>query len=101
VEGLNGKVHLLSDSVSQPNKMNISDAMRIKRQIQDYCGIETKMLDLPELGLVLTVERSALDKDSYKHLADFAAENSLSLQLEIGRFIISDHALPPARSFGD
>jgi len=74
--------------------MNISEAMKIKRQIQISCDIETKMEDLPTVGLVLTVERSMLDMDSYKLLADFAAENNLSLQLEIGRFIISDTALP-------
>ena len=74
--------------------MNISEAMKIKRQIQAICGIEMALLDLPEVGLVLTVERSMLDMDSYKFLGDFAAENNLSLQLEIGRFIISDHALP-------
>ncbi len=74
--------------------MNISEAMKIKRQIQTFCGIDMAMLDLPEVGLVLTVERSMLDQGSYKLLADFAAENNLSLQLEIGRFIISDHALP-------
>ena len=74
--------------------MNISEAMKIKRQIQAICNIETNMLDLPEIGLVLTVERSMLDIDSYKLLTDFAGENNLSLQLEIGRFLISDHALP-------
>jgi hypothetical protein len=80
--------------------MNMSEAMKIKRQIIDCCGIETKMVDLPEAGLVLTVERSELDKDSYKMLADFAAENNLCLNLELGRFIISNQALPAAKSFG-
>ncbi len=80
--------------------MNMSEAMKLKRQIIDCCGIETKMIDLPEAGLVLTVERSELDKDSYKLLADFAAENNLILSLELGRFVISTHALPASGSFG-
>jgi hypothetical protein len=80
--------------------MNISEAIKIKRQIQDCCGIETKMIDLPEVGLVLTVERSDLDMGSYKLLADYAAENNLNLQLELGRFIISNQPLPTATSFG-
>ena len=80
--------------------MNMSEAMKIKRQIKDCCGIETTMADLPEVGLVLTVEKSTIDRDSYKLLADYAAENNLKLQLEIGRFIISNQALPPPTSFG-
>ena len=81
-------------------KMNMSEAMKIKRQIKDSCGIEAIMVDLPEVGLVLTIERSTLDKDSYKLLADYTAENNLNLQLELGRFIISNQALPPPKSFG-
>jgi hypothetical protein len=80
--------------------MNMSEAMKIKRQIQDCCGIETKMFDMPEVGLVLTVERSALDMGSYKLLADYTAENNLNLQLEMGRFVISNQGLPPVKSFG-
>jgi hypothetical protein len=80
--------------------MNMSEAMKIKRQIQVCCNVTAKMVDLPEVGFVLTVERSTLDRDSYKLLADYAAENNLSLQLEMGRFIISNQALPPATSFG-
>ena len=56
------------------------------------------MLDIPAVGLVLTVERNSIDIDSYKLLADFAAENNLALQLEIGKFIISDHGLPASQS---
>ena len=81
-------------------KMNVSLAMKIKRQIQECCNIEAKMEDLPEIGLVLTIERSELDKDSYKLLADYAAENNLNLKLELGRFIISNQALTPSKSFG-
>jgi hypothetical protein len=80
--------------------MNMSEAMKIKRQLKDCCGIETKMEDLPEAGLVLTVEKSDLNRDSYKLLADYAAENNLTLHLELGRFIITNHALPAAKSFG-
>lgn len=80
--------------------MNMSEAMKIKRQIQDRCGITTKMNDLPEVGLVLTVDRSDLDMGAYKLLADFAAENKLNLQLEMGRFIVSNVSVSPAKSFG-
>ena len=58
------------------------------------------MVDLPKVGLVLTVERSTLDKESFKLLADYAAENNLNLQLELGRFIISNQPLPTETSFG-
>ena len=75
--------------------MNISEAMKIKRRIQDSCGIDSKMIDLPIVGFVLSVERNSIDVSSYKLLADFAVENNLSLQLEIGAFIISDRVLPP------
>ncbi len=78
----------------------MSQAMKIKRQIQECCNIKTDMADLPEVGLVLTVEKSTLDMDSYKLLADYAAENNLYLKLELGRFIISNQALTTATSFG-
>lgn len=78
--------------------MNISQAMKIKRQIKVTCNIETKMLDLPETGFVLTVDRNLLDMSSYKLLADFTAENNLTLQLEMGRFIISGQVLPATSS---
>lgn len=78
----------------------MSEAMRIKRQIQDQFGIETKMLDMAEVGLVLTVERSLLDMNSYKLLSDYTTENNLNLQLEMGRFIISNQGLPSEKSFG-
>jgi hypothetical protein len=78
--------------------MNISEAMKIKCQIKANCNIETKMLDLPETGFVLTVDRNLLDVSSYKLLADFTSENNLALQLEMGRFIISGQVLSAARS---
>jgi hypothetical protein len=78
--------------------MNISEAMRFKREILASCGIDVKMLDLPEAGLVLCVERSSMNAGSYKLLADFAAKNELSLQLEIGNFILSKQALPANNS---
>jgi hypothetical protein len=73
--------------------MNMSEAMKLKRQILAICGIDLKMLDLPQTGFVLTVERKSIDVSTYKLLANFAAENNLSLQLEIGNFILSDKPL--------
>ena len=73
--------------------MNVSEAMKFKREIQTRCGIDLKMLDIPEDGLVLYIERKAVDIGAYKLLADFTAENELSLQLDIGNFIVSKHAL--------
>ena len=74
--------------------MNISEAMKFKREIKTTCGIDVKMLDFAKDGLVLCVERKALAVGAYKLLADFSAENDLSLQLDIGNFIMSTHALP-------
>lgn len=75
--------------------MNVSEAMKFKTKIKNSSGIDLKMLDIPEEGLVLYIERKALDTSSYKLLADFAAQNNLSLQLALGNFIISTHPLPP------
>jgi hypothetical protein len=75
--------------------VNVSEAMKYKREIQTSCSIDTKMLDTAEDGLVLYVERNSIDASSYKMLADFAEQNQLNLRLEIGNFIISKHALPP------
>jgi hypothetical protein len=75
--------------------MNISEAMKFKREIKNSCGIDLKMLDIPEDGLVLYIERKSLDVSSYKLLTDFAAESGLSLQLDLGNFIISTRPLPP------
>jgi hypothetical protein len=78
----------------------MSEAMKFKRQIQERCGIETKMSDLPEVGLILTVEKSALDMASYKLLSEYTTENNLNLHLELGTFLISNQTLSPAKSFG-
>jgi hypothetical protein len=73
--------------------MNVSEAMKLKTKIKTSCGIDLKMLDIPEDGLVLYVERKTLDIGAYKLLADFTAQNDLSLQLDMGNFIISTRAL--------
>jgi hypothetical protein len=75
--------------------MNMSEAMKFKREIQTSCSVDVKMLDTAEDGIVLYVERKTIGSEAYKLLANFATENSLSLQLEVGNFIISTHALMP------
>jgi len=75
--------------------LNISEAMKFKREIQITCGIDVRMLDTTEDGIILYVERETLNVGSYKLLADFAAQKELSLQLEVGNFIISTHPLSP------
>ena len=75
--------------------MNVSEAMKLKSQIKNTCGIDLKMLDIPKDGLVLYIERKALEVSSYKLLADFTAQNNLSLQLDLGNFVISTSPLPP------
>jgi hypothetical protein len=73
--------------------LNLSNAMKFKGEIQACCGITVKMLDTAEDGFVLCVERKALGVELYKLLADYAAQKELSLQLEVGNFIISNHPL--------
>jgi hypothetical protein len=75
--------------------MNISEAMKLKTKIHESCGIDLKMLDTSEDGLVLYIERKAIDVSAYKLLADYTAQNELILQLDIGNFIVSKNALPP------
>jgi hypothetical protein len=75
--------------------MNVSEAMKLKTKIKNGSGIDLKMLDIPDDGLVLYIERKALDVNAYKLLADFTAQNDLSLQLDLGNFIVSTHPLPP------
>ena len=67
--------------------------MKLKREIQTAYGIDVKMLDTAEDGIILYVERETLNVGSYKLLADFAAQKELSLKLEVGNFIISTHPL--------
>jgi hypothetical protein len=69
--------------------------MKFKGEIQAICGINVKMLDTKEDGFVLYVERKTLGAELYKQLADYAAQKELSLQLEVGNFIISNHPLAP------
>jgi hypothetical protein len=82
-------------NVSWPDELilNLSNAMKFKGEIQTSCGINVKMLDTKEDGFVLCVERKTLGVDMYKMLADFAAQKELSLQLEVGNFIISKNPL--------
>ena len=73
--------------------MNVSEAMKFKREIRTACGVDVKMLDTAEDGIVLYVERETLDVDSYKLIANFTAQKELSLQLAVGNFVISTHPL--------
>jgi len=73
--------------------LNVSEAMKYKREIQANCGIDTKMLDTADDGLVLYIEKNSIDAGSYKMLANFVEQNQLILRLEIGNFIISNNAL--------
>jgi hypothetical protein len=81
--------------IRQMTIMNISEAMKNKIKIQASCGIDLKMLDTYEEGLVLYIERKEIDIGAYKLLADYTTQNDLSLQLDIGNFIVSKNALPP------
>ena len=76
--------------------MKMSEAMKFKREIKTATGLDAQMLDTAEDGYVLTLERSLVNKASYTLLAEFAAQNQLNLQLEIGRYIISTNVLRPA-----
>lgn len=75
--------------------MNISEAMKLKTKIHANCGINLKMLDTSEDGLVLYIERKEIDVSAYKLLADYTAQNNLSLQLNVGNFVVSKNLLPP------
>jgi len=68
--------------------------MKYKRKIQANCGIDTKMLDTADDGLVLYIEKNSIDAGSYKMIANFVEQNQLILSLEIGNFIISNNPLP-------
>jgi len=74
--------------------LNVSEAMKYKRKIQANCGIDTKMLDTADDGLVLYIEKNSIDAGSYKMIANFVEQNQLILSLEIGNFIISNNPLP-------
>ena len=75
--------------------MNVSEAMKLKSQIKNTFGIDLKMLDIPKDGLVLYIERKALEASSYKLLADFTVQNNLSLQLDL-RQLCHFYQSPPA-----
>ncbi len=75
----------------------MSEAMKFKREIKAATGLDAQMLDTAEDGYVLTLERSLLDKTSYQLLAEFATQNQLNLQLEMGRYVISTKTLSPPR----
>jgi hypothetical protein len=74
----------------------MSKAMKFKREIRAATGLDAQMLDTAEDGYVLTLERRLVNEASYKVLAEFATQNQLNMQLEMGRYIISTNALRPA-----
>ena len=75
----------------------MSEAMKFKREIKTTCNLEAKMLDTSEDGYVLVVERKSVNEGSHTLLVDFAAQNKLNLQLEMGNYIISTNMLAPPR----
>jgi len=73
--------------------LNISEAMKFKREIKNSLGVDVKMLDTAEDGIILYVEKETLDVASYKLIANFTAQKELSLQIEAGNFVISTNPL--------
>jgi len=72
------------------------EVMKFKRELKTVSGLDAQMLDTAEDGYVLILERRSVNEASYKLLAEFAGQNQLNMQLEIGRYIISTNALRPA-----
>jgi len=58
--------------------LNVSEAMKFKREIRTACGVDVKMLDTAGDGIVLYVERETLDVDSYKLIANFTPKKNLA-----------------------
>jgi hypothetical protein len=77
--------------------LNMSEAIKFKRKMSDNFNLNSKMLDTAEDGYVLIIERKTVNDASYKLLAEFAIQNKLNLQLEIGNYILSTNALAPTR----
>jgi hypothetical protein len=77
--------------------MNMSEAMKFKREIKAISSLDAKMLDTAEDGYVLVLERKSVSEASYALLVDFAGQNHLNLQLDIGNYIVSTNMLAPAR----
>jgi hypothetical protein len=75
----------------------MSEAMKFKREIKTSCNLDSKMLDTSEDGYVLIIERKLVNEASYELLTEFASQNKLTLQLEIGNYILSTNALAPTR----
>jgi hypothetical protein len=73
----------------------MSEAMRYKREIKANCSIDVKMLDTSEDGFILYIERSAVNPNAHKLLADFAEQKKLALQIDSGNFLISTNTLSP------
>jgi hypothetical protein len=65
--------------------MNMSEVMKLKRELQANCDIDAKMLDTSEDGFVLFVERKTVPPESYKRLADFAAQRPVADSEYFGR----------------
>ncbi len=76
--------------------LKISEAMSIKRKIGVSCNLDAKMLDTSEEGMVLTIEKRAVNADSLQLMKDFVTQHNLNLLSESGRYFISSNALKPS-----
>ena len=70
--------------------------MSFKRKIGVSCNLDAKMLDTSEEGMVLTIEKRAVNADTLQLMKDFVAQHNLNLLSESGRFFISSNALKPS-----
>ena len=90
---LSGRVkHILfslpEDVVGDVNKLNISQAVYLQKQIHKPNSVDVKLLCFPKEGCTLAVKIKSAESENYDNLERFAVENNLSWVFEQGYWIL-------------
>ncbi|MGA2385987.1 MAG: hypothetical protein ABSG33_05605 [Candidatus Bathyarchaeia archaeon] len=76
--------------------MKMFEAMVFKREIGTTCGLDVKMLDTMNDGIILSIDENLVNSNDLSFIKNFVDQKKLSLLLDSERYFISTNALKPS-----
>jgi len=73
--------------------LKIYEAMVFKREIRTSSGLDAKMLDTLDDGIILSIDENLVKSNELLLIKSFVNQNKLSLLLDSERYFISTNAL--------
>jgi hypothetical protein len=73
--------------------LKIYEAMVFKREIRTRSGLDAKMIDTINDGVILSIDENLVNSNDLLLIKNFVDQNKLSLLIDSERYFISTNAL--------